>query len=80
MKVNASFLHLSFMSLVLTSSDLASFSTHCNIRVDLSVAVKDVVLRKHRGQFYYELDYDMIIFFGPKEIQAYLEWQTRVSA
>lgn len=42
------------------------------------MAAKDVVLRKHHGQFYYELDYDVIIFFGLTELQAYLEWKTRV--
>ena len=47
--------------------------------MDLSAAAKDVILRKTRGQFYYELDYDVIILFGLTEIQAYLEWKTRVS-
>ena len=47
--------------------------------MDLSAAVKDVILRKTRGQFYYELDYDVIISFRLTEIQAYLEWMTRVS-
>ena len=79
MKINASFLHLSLTFLALTSSYLGSFSAHCSIRVDLSVAMKDVVLRKSRGQFYYELDYDVIIFFGLAELQAYLGWKTRVS-
>lgn len=46
--------------------------------MDSSVAVKDVILRKHRGQFYYELDYNVIIFFGLTELKAYLEWKTRV--
>ena len=46
--------------------------------MDLSVAVKDVVLRMHRGQFYYELDYDVIVFFELTRLQAYLEWKTRV--
>ena len=79
MEMNASFLHPSLTFLILTCSILASFSTFCSIHVDLSAAVKDVILRKTRGQFYYELDYDVIIFLGLTEIQAYLEWKTRVS-
>ena len=49
------------------------------MRVDLSVAIKDVVPKKPFGQFIYELEYDVIVFFGLTELRAYLEWKTRVS-
>ncbi|KAI9572586.1 hypothetical protein HD554DRAFT_2202484 [Boletus coccyginus] len=58
----------------------ASFSTLCIICVDLSGAVKDLHKKNAFGQVYYQLDYDVIVFFGLTEIQAYLSWKTRVSA
>ncbi|KAG6375698.1 hypothetical protein JVT61DRAFT_3273 [Boletus reticuloceps] len=58
--------------------DKSSFSTYCTIRVDLSVAVKDTVLRKNAsGKVCYQLDYDVIVLFGLTEIQAYLCWKAR---
>ena len=47
--------------------------------MDLSAAIKDVVLRKPFGLFIYELEYDVIVFFGLTELRACLEWTTRVS-
>ena len=64
---------------VLTQTLLASFLTLCTIRVDLSAARKDVVLREPFGQFIYKLEYDVVVFFGFTELRAQLQWKTRVS-
>jgi len=59
--------------------DPSSFSTLCTIRANLSVATKDLVLKKKAsGQVYYQLDYDVIVLFGLTELQAYLAWTPKV--
>jgi len=66
--------------LVLIWTIVVSFSTHFFIHVDLSEAARDLVpKRQASGQVYYQLDYDVIIFFGLTELQAHLCWKTRVS-
>lgn len=79
-KINASSFHSSPRILVLTWSISAYFSTLCTIRVDLSAAKKDLVMKQAAsGQVYYQLDYDVIVLFGLTELQAQLGWKTKVS-
>ncbi|KAF8557815.1 hypothetical protein OG21DRAFT_1494559 [Imleria badia] len=64
----------------------ACFSTFCTIHVDLSEAVKDLVMKKDAsGQVYYQLDYDVIVSFGRTDLHAELCWirntgERRISA
>lgn len=51
----------------------------CTIRADLSKAVEDLAPKKASGRVYYQLDYDVIVFFGFTELQAQLGWKARVS-
>ncbi|KAN0094954.1 hypothetical protein V8E55_003241 [Tylopilus felleus] len=63
-----------------TDQDPSSFYPFCSIRVDLSQPAKNLVSRKNAsGQVYYQLDYDVIVFFGLTELQAQLSWKTKVS-
>ena len=79
-RIDASSFHFLPRVLALTWIIVASFSTLCTIRADLSVAVKDLVLKeKASGQVYYQLDYAVIILFGLTELQAFLAWNSRVS-
>lgn len=57
---------------------VASFSTFCTIRVDLSVATKDLVSKKAGDKIYYQLDYDVIVYLGLTELQAQLCWKAKV--
>ena len=57
---------------------LASFFPLCDIHVDLSKAVKDLVPKVASGRVYYELDYDVIVLFGFTELRAQLGWNTKV--
>ena len=78
-KIDASSFHPLRRILTLTRIIAASFSTLCVIRVDLSEATKDLVLKKRAsGQVYYQLDYDVIVLFGLTELQAYLSWKSKV--
>ena len=63
---------------ILTSSIVVSFFTYCTIHVDLSVATKDLVLKKAGSKIYYQLDYDVIVYFGLTELQAQLCWKAKV--
>ncbi|KAI9569174.1 hypothetical protein HD554DRAFT_2254112 [Boletus coccyginus] len=57
---------------------VANFSKYCAIRIDLSVATKDLVwTRDPSGQVFYQLDYDVIVLFGLAELQAYLGWMSK---
>ena len=55
------------------------FSTLCIVHVDLSEPAKDLVPKKVAGQLCYQLDYDVIVFFGQTEFKAELGWKTKVS-
>ncbi|KAF8549070.1 hypothetical protein OG21DRAFT_1515573 [Imleria badia] len=57
--------------------DQSAFSPFCTIRVDLSEAANDLVLKKTAGRAYYQLDYDVIMLFGLTELQAYLGWKSK---
>ncbi|KAN0094933.1 hypothetical protein V8E55_003220 [Tylopilus felleus] len=58
--------------------DPSSFYPFCNIRVDLSKPAKDLVSKKSAsGQVYYQLDYDVLVFFGLTELTAKLSWMTK---
>lgn len=58
----------------------ASFFTFCTICVDLREPARDLVPKnKASGEVYYQLDYDVIIFWGLMEVKAQLSWRTRVS-
>ena len=79
-KIHASSFHYLLRILVLTWSIAASFSALCAILANLNEAGKDLVpKRKASGQDCYQLDYDVIVLFGPMELQAFLSWKTRVS-
>ena len=57
----------------------ASFSTIFVICADLSTATRELVRKKNpSGKIYYELVYDVIVYFGLTEIKAELAWQTKV--
>ena len=57
----------------------ASFSTIFVICADLSMATEELVRKKNpSGKIYYELVYDVIVYFGLTEIKAELAWQTKV--
>ncbi|KAI9572596.1 hypothetical protein HD554DRAFT_2014396 [Boletus coccyginus] len=59
---------------------VASFSTYCIIHLDLSKATEDLVPQGEDSILvYYQLDYDITVFFGPTELRAELGWRTRVS-
>lgn len=47
--------------------------------MDLSEPAKDLVPKKVAGQLCYQLDYDVIVFFGQTEFKAELGWKTKVS-
>ena len=57
----------------------AHFFTLCIVHVDLSEPAKDLVPKQVAGQLCYELDYDVIVFFGQTEFKAELGWRTKVS-
>ena len=69
-KINASSFHFLPRALALTWIVSASFSTFCNIHVDLSKAAEDLVEKEASGQVYYQLDYEVIGLFGLTELQA----------
>ena len=57
----------------------ASFSTSFEIRADLSAATNDLVQRTNAsGEVYYQLNYDLIVYFGLVEIKAELAWKKKV--
>ena len=59
----------------------AAYATLCTITVDLSRAAKDLSpKKKFFGKNIYQLDYDVIIFFGLTELKAELGWKTKVSS
>jgi hypothetical protein len=61
-----------------TDQDPSSFYPFCSIYVDLGQPAKDLVQkRSSSGQVYYQLDYDVIVFFGLTELQAQLGWMTK---
>ena len=57
----------------------AHFSTFCIIYVDLGEPAKDLVPKTVAGGLCYQLDYDVIVFFGQIEFKAELGWKTKVS-
>jgi hypothetical protein len=57
------FFHHSPCFCILTWSITAAFSPFCTIRVDLSEAANDLVLKKTAGRAYYQLDYDVIMYY-----------------
>ena len=65
---------------VLTQSILASFTPFCTIHVDLSNATKDLVRKQTSGRVYYQLDYDVVVFFGLTSLEAYLAKKTEVNS
>ncbi|KAN0094963.1 hypothetical protein V8E55_003250 [Tylopilus felleus] len=60
-----------------TDQDPSSFYPFCSIRKDLSKPAKDLVSKNASGQVYYQLDYDVIVFFGLTELRAQLSWKTK---
>lgn len=78
-KIHASSFHFISFNVVLTWGISAAFSTFCVIRADLNEAAKDLIKKNAGGRVYYELDYDVIVFLGLTEPQAYLSWMTRAS-
>lgn len=64
--------------LALTQSILVPLSTMCTIRANLGSARKDVVRRGPLWRSYYELEYDVAVYFESGELRACLEWKTRV--
>ena len=76
--MHASSLHSLSCVIVLTRTIAAAYATLCTIRVDLSQAAKDLVPKKLFGKVIYQLDFDVIIFFGLMELKAELGWKTNV--
>lgn len=66
--------------LVLKRYFLAFFANLCTIRANLSKAANNSVSKIGlSGEVYYQVDFDVVAFFGSTELTAQMAWKENVS-